>query len=219
MADLPTNPLKLWIFPGACSLVPHILLEECGLSYEASTVAIGKDGISEEYRSVNPKMRVPALVMGDEVITELPAIVTAISYLAHKYHFLGRNTMETVRSYEWLNWLSSQVHGQAWGSLVRPGRWSDDETAHAGIRAKSLQKLEAGFAEIDERLFSTHAVGDAFTAPDAYLYVLYRWGAWHGIDMRRKYPKFTALAEAVSQRPAVQMAIEAEKVALLGFRE
>lgn len=49
--------------------------------------------------------------MGDEIITEVPAIVTVISHLAPKRGFLGQTTMDMVRVYEWLNYVGGVVHG------------------------------------------------------------------------------------------------------------
>jgi len=69
--------MKLFLKPGSCSLAPHIVLEEAGLSYETEGVDL-KTKITEsgkDYWQINPKGYVPALQLeSGEVITEGPAI-------------------------------------------------------------------------------------------------------------------------------------------------
>jgi glutathione S-transferase len=55
-------------------------------------------------------------------------------------------------------------------------------------------------------------VGQAYTAVDPYLLVFFRWGNRIGIDMRGGYPQWTAHAERVLQRPAVQRVIKQEGI-------
>jgi hypothetical protein len=71
---------KLYYAPGACSLAAHIALEEVGAKFELSRVdlAAGQQN-SAEYLRINRKARVPALVEGDWVLTEAPAILRYIT--------------------------------------------------------------------------------------------------------------------------------------------
>ena len=61
--------IKLYYAPGACSLAPHIALEEVGARYELSRVDLAANQQnSAEYLRINPKARVPALIDGDWVL-------------------------------------------------------------------------------------------------------------------------------------------------------
>ncbi|KFY89544.1 hypothetical protein V500_05615 [Pseudogymnoascus sp. VKM F-4518 (FW-2643)] len=204
-------PVKLWYSSGACSLAPHILLNEAGIEFESVKLDIHA-GYPEEFRQINPKMRVPVLSIDGQTITENPAIMTAISQLVPDKHLLGKTNLEIVRAYEWMNWLSGVLHGQAFGGLFRPTRYSDDPTMYASIKAMSLLTVQECFATIDQDLSSDHAVGSSFTAVDAYLYVFYRWGVALGIDMKGKYPKYTGLVVNLVKRQSVQAALKAEGV-------
>src|SRR5947199_3579653 len=76
------DAMKLYFSPGACSLSPHIVLREAGLSFDLEQVDIrGKKTKSGgDYLQVNPKGQVPALRLDDgDMLTEGPAIV---QYLA-----------------------------------------------------------------------------------------------------------------------------------------
>src|SRR5207302_2053046 len=68
--------LKLYFAPGACSFVPHTLLETAGAPYEPVLVKLHKqENLGPEFRAINPRGQVPVLVADGEVITQILAIV------------------------------------------------------------------------------------------------------------------------------------------------
>jgi glutathione S-transferase len=157
-------------------------------------------------------MRVPVLILDGETITEAPAIMTAISQLAPHLHIMGNSNLDVVRVYEWLNWLSGTLHGQAFGGLLRPQRFSDDEGVFGGIKEKGRKTVEECFEKIEGDLRGLHADGDSFTAVDAFLFVFWRWGCGMGMQMGEKYPRYGALVGELVKRDAVKRALEAEGV-------
>src|SRR3954451_13541464 len=103
--------LKFYYAPGACSLASHIALEETGAAYEPVHVALAKgEQRTPEYLRINPKGRVPALVEGDWVLTENPAI---LRYLARRFpdpELWPNEAREEARCAEWLAWLAPTLH-------------------------------------------------------------------------------------------------------------
>ena len=74
--------MKLYYSPGACSLSPHIVLQEAGLPFEKikadTKTKVLPDGT--DYRTINPLGYVPLLELDDGTrITEGPAIVQYIA--------------------------------------------------------------------------------------------------------------------------------------------
>jgi glutathione S-transferase len=207
--------IKFFHAPGACSLAPHILLHEAGLPYEPLLIQYNGTEIQfkPEYKDLNPKMRVPVIVVDGEVITELPAVCTIISQLAPGKDFVGKTPLETVRVYEWMNYLSGTVHSSAFGHMFRPWRWTTDPDpkVHEGIKDKARESVIEAFAYIESKLQGEYAVGDALTAVDAFLYPLYRWVSKREIDLS-VYPKYTALIEALERRDSVQAVLKAEGI-------
>lgn len=209
--------IKFWYSPGACSFAPHILLHELAVDFAPIKSPI-RDGAlqSEEFGRLNPKRRVPVLALDDEVITELPAIATALSLLQPERHLMGRTLIEQARAYEWMNWLSGTVHAQGFGCLWRPHRFTDDPSLHPSITAKGRKTIDEYFAMIEPKLKNAHAVGDSFTAVDAFLLVFYRWGNVIGIDMAGTYPNFGRFAEGLRRRASVMKTLQAEGIRLEG---
>ena len=203
--------ISFWYSPGACSLAPHVLLHELGLRYTACETLVRTGATqSAEFARINPKKRVPVLSLDGEIITEVPAIATAIAGLAPERHLMGRTALEQARVYEWMNWLSGTLHGQGFGGVFRPQRFSDQPEMFDSIKAKGRQSVADGFAVIEGRLTGLHAVGDGFTAVDPYLLVFYRWGNAVGFDMTQTYPSYTRFAREIVKRESVVAALAAE---------
>ncbi|KAK5055197.1 hypothetical protein LTR84_012946 [Exophiala bonariae] len=203
--------IVLYYSPGACSLASHVLLRELGIKFEAVKVELTAS-LPESFRKINPKMRVPVLSIEGETITETPAIFTAISQLAPERKLLGRSNIEIVRTYEWLNWLSGTLHGQAFGGFVRPHRYVDDPALYPAVKAKGWKNIEDCFEKIESDLAGLHAVGDNFTVVDIFLYVFYRWANYGKDQIMDKYPKYTKLVTHLAKRKSVQEALEAEGI-------
>lgn len=207
--------ITLWMSPGACSLAPHVLLHEINATFDTVVASTSAGGtLTEEFTRLNPKQRVPVLALGNEVITELPAIVTAISNLAPERHLMGATPLVTVRVYEWMNWLSGTLHGQGFGGLWRPHRFSDDPAVFDSIIAKARKTIAECYDLIESKLEGPHSTAGAFTAVDPFLLVFYRWGNRIGIDMSARYPKYSIFARALVRRPSVVAAFNAEQIAL-----
>ena len=203
--------IKFWYSPGACSLAPHILLHEVRASFDAVEVSVAKGAtLTAEFARINPKKRVPVLSMGGEVITEVPAIATAIANLAPEQHLMGRTDLDRVRVYEWMNWLSGNLHGQGFGAFWRPQRFSDDSAALESITVKARKTISECFEVIESKLLGQYSTGGDFTAVDPFLLVFYRWGNGIGIDMPVTYQRYTDFAQALVERQSVASALTAE---------
>lgn len=209
--------IKLFYSPGACSLAPHIVLEELGIAFEPVLVSL-KDGDHKksDFLRINPKARVPALNVDGKVLTETVAILT---YLGGGYAERGLWPKDTWRQAEALSlmaWLASSVQVAVAG-IFRTERYSTEESAHASIIATSRATLEKYFAEIDKLLMGkTFAMGGQYTVCDPYLLVFYRWGNRIGIPMKEKYPVWTKHALRVASRPTVKRVLEVEGIQIDG---
>jgi glutathione S-transferase len=209
--------IKLWFSPGACSLAPHILLHEVGVPFEPIETPLAEGAhLTEEFIRLNPKKRVPVLSLDGEVITELPAIATAIADLAPERHLMGGSPLTRARVYEWMNWLSGTVHGQGFGALWRPQRFSDDPEIFEAIKAKGRKTISESFDMIERRLAGPGSTNGAFTAVDPFLLVFYRWGNVIGIDMPAIYVNFARFAKHHAARASVVKTLATEGIKLEG---
>ena len=127
--------LKLYYTPGACSLAPHIALEEAGDRFALERVDLAANQQnSPDFLRLNPKARVPVLTDGDWALTEAPAI---LRYIAARHPAAGLwpwDPREEARCAEWLGWLSSTIHVSA-GHVRRAARYASDARAVEDVAA------------------------------------------------------------------------------------
>ncbi len=209
--------IKLYYSPGACSLAAHIVLEELGIAFEPALVSL-KDGDHHraDYLRVNPRARVPALVVDGKILTETPAILT---YLAGGYSTRGlwpRETWKQAEVLSLMSWLSATVH-ITFATIMRPERYATDAAAKADVSATGKVNLAKQYAEIDKMLTDKNFfLGSQYTVCDPYLLVFYRWGNRIGMDMKTLYPNWTKHALRVSSRATVKRVFEVEGIVLEG---
>jgi len=210
--------LKLFHSPGACSLVPHIALEEAGADYEPVRVLLAQgEHLAPEYLAINPHARVPALVTEQGTITENVAI---LNYIADRFGAAGSvprgDPYVAGKCNELLAWFSSTVH-ITFALIWRAGRFSDDESIHPLIQDYGRKVVVDQFAEIEALAGDGWLVGNRFTAADSYALIFFRWGRRIGMDMRA-YPMWAALNARLLAEPSVQRAIASEGLELELFQ-
>ena len=163
--------MKLYIWPGACSLSPHIVAREAGIDLQLAPLdrAERKAADGTVLSSVNPKNQVPVLELDDgQKLTEGPVIV---QYLADQKPASGLvpppGTMDRYRVQEWLNFITSELH-KTFGSLFRP-------TTPEDFKPTLRDMLGQRFDWIDKQLAGKqYLMGEKFTVPDAYLFTVLR---------------------------------------------
>ncbi|OQE20467.1 hypothetical protein PENSTE_c013G02576 [Penicillium steckii] len=213
MSLIADQKVKLWYSPFACSFVPHVVLREAGIDVELILAQVGD--MSEEFKRLNPKGRIPVLAIGDEIITEMSAILTAISFLAPEAHLLGRTSLETIRVYEWLNYLSTTAHAQSFASIWRTERFTHDVNLYPSIQSRGVENVRDVYALIEDKLSEGHsdyAVGHSFTVVDSFLILLYFWAGKIEVEMEFTYPRCTRYVKNSWERKSVA---EARKIHMI----
>lgn len=201
--------MKLYYSPGACSLSPHIVAREAGLSVDLVKTDLKSkqfDG-GGDFSTVNSKGYVPALQLDDgQVLTEGPAI---IQYLADQKPDSGlapkAGTMERYRLQEWLNFITAEIH-KSFSPLFNPASTDD-------VKAAAKATLDKRFGYVAKQLEGkSYLMGEKFTVADAYLFTVANWGQWVGVDLGQ-WPNVKAHHARVAARPKVQETLMAEGLA------
>ena len=206
--------IKLYYAPGACSLASHIALEESGLPYETERLILANgDQRKPEYLKLNPRGRVPTLVVDGKVLTENVGILTYIAGGYPKAKLWPKETWDQAKAVSTMAWLSNTVH-PTYGRHFRPERFVDDPAAQAAVKAKAGAMYEGYLREIDTLLEGRKwSIGEHYTVIDGYLVVFYRWGNRSGMPVA-SMKNYTALIERVVQRPAVSKVMADEGITL-----
>ena len=211
--------MKLYFAPGACSFVPHSLLETAGASFEPVLVKLHRGEQNEAaFRAVNPRGQVPVLVDEGEVITQIVAIVQYLDAKFPGQQFLPRDPLARTRVLETLAWMNNTVH-PTFTHVFMPQKFAATPEAQAEIRAFNAKVYAGYLGEIEAMVRRAAERGDAwlggahFGPLDAYALTLLRWGGFAQIDPTG-YPALWAHVQKVAQQPGVARAIERERLQL-----
>ncbi|NNM59830.1 MAG: glutathione transferase GstA [Legionellales bacterium] len=200
--------MKLYYSPGACSLAVRIVINEIGLpcEYEAVDFSTKKTANGRDYFKINAKGAVPALEINEhEILTENAAIQQYLADTHPKSQLLPPiGDFQRYRVLEWLNFVSTDLHKGA-SPIFTPNVPAD---VKANVFRPALQSKLA-FAE--HKLGSKpYLLGDRFTLPDAYLFVILTWMQHLQINMS-EYPNLTRYFDALLKRPSIVKSLAQEK--------
>jgi len=199
--------MKLYYKPGACSLAPHIILNEIDADFSLEKVDTDQ-GLTEtgaDFAPISPNGYVPALsIPAGDVITENPAVLQYLGDLAPDSGLTPpAGTLARTRLHEILNFLSSELH-PAYGPFFSGHDLSAAERKAAEAKVTKWAKY------IEARLGgSTYLLGETFTVADAYAFVILNWSNYVGIDLA-PWPNIQGYLNRIQARPAVIKSMRAE---------
>jgi glutathione S-transferase len=201
--------MKLYYFPGACSLATHVVLEWLGAPYE--TVKLDHAGTkSPEFLKLNPNGAVPLLVDGDFVLSQNAAI---LYYLAERYPNAGLFGDGTSRGraevLKWLSLLNSDVH-PAFKPIFAPTRYHPDASQSKAIADAARASVRVYLERINGRMKGREWIADQRSVADPYLFVMLRWTIKLHIDTKGLDNLASFFARMLAD-PGVRAAIIAEE--------
>jgi GST-like protein len=200
--------LHSWSTPNGHKV--HLMLEECGLAYEAHPVDILRgEQHAPAFLSISPNGRIPAIVDLDGpagrpmALSESGAILL---YLAEKTgRFLAPDGPQRYAAMQWLMFQMSGI-GPMFGQLYHFRSDAVDRVDYAIERyTKEARRL---YGVLDRRLAeSEYLAGDEYGIAD-----MATWPWAHGIDRQghdpAHYPNVVRWFEAIRSRPAAGRAVK-----------
>ena len=198
--------MKLYYSPGACSLSPHIALQEAGLAYTPVLASTKSHKLQDgtDYYTINALGYVPVLELDNgERMREGPAIVQYIAdQVPDKQLAPANGTLARYRLQEWLTFIGTELH-KGFSPLFNPATPEDYKPM---VRERLLQRLQW----VDSQLAGKqYLMGDQFTVADGYLFTVTNWTQPTKLDISG-LANLAAYRERVGARPAVQAAMKAE---------
>lgn len=198
--------MKLYYSPAACSLAPHIVLREAGLDFHLERVDTGlhQTAGGADYYAINPPGMVPVLELADGTrLTEGPVIAQYIADQAGATALMPEaGSMQRYRVMEWQNYITSELH-KSFTPLFHNDVDSAAKSSLAGVLRKKLERLN------DQLAHGHYLTGEAFTAADAYLFVVLGWAKFVSLDISDLI-HLQQFMQRVQARPSVREAMQAE---------
>lgn len=197
--------MNLFYANGTISIAPAIALLEAGLNHTLTRVDFASaDQTKPEYLAINPKGRVPALVLDDgTVLSETGALLDYIAAMAPDAGLLPATPQDAAHMRSVMYYLASTMH-VAHAHKMRGSRWADKPESHADMRAKVAETMTACAAFVEaECLRGDYVCGDTFTIADPYLFVVCNW--LEGDEVRvSDFPQIKAYMARMDARASVK---------------
>jgi glutathione S-transferase len=208
--------ITLYYHPGSANLIPHILLEELGVSYARIEIDRANNAHkSPEYLRLNPNGSIPVLTDGDLVLYETAAICLHLVDTHPTANMVPPlASTERAHFYKWLMWLTNTLQ-PALMAYFYPDRWVDAGDAKAAAQVKHHAELKTGqlLDQLDAEL-ARHGGpwfgGARYSALDPYVFVLCRWTRGFDTSPARTRTHLGLYLQRMLARPGVQRGLAAE---------
>ncbi len=205
----PAGTVLYW-FPGTCARVALVALEEIGEPFELELVnRLDPDYPHAAYAALNPTGKVPTLALDGAVITENPAIQTA---LARRHPQAGLMPAgEELDALSTMCWFAAGVHPHI-TRLRFPARVCDDPAAFESVRAHAREPLAQAFTILERRLTDREWLYGEWTILDVYMLWLWFRATGSGLD-GTPFGRCAEHAARCEERPSVARTLAREDAA------
>lgn len=208
--------LQLFYAPQTCATVPYITLTEAGADF--STIDVNSrtgDLKKPEFLKLNPKHKVPVLVIDGEPLTENVAIQIWIARQFPQAKLLTGDLKTEIKVISLMAWCASGIHPHLTPN-ARPANYCDLPGSEESVKRVANVMLFEDFKIADEMLAEREWFFDAFTAVDAYFY----WCFMRAISFKLDLAAFKnchAHYQRMLGRTSVQKLIEHQKMVMAAF--
>ncbi|MGJ5618031.1 glutathione S-transferase family protein [Sulfitobacter sp. MF3-043] len=174
------------------------MLEEMGIDYDHNPAGPRSD----DAKKFNPLGKIPALVDGDEVLTDSMAIMT---YLGDKHGQLTApaGTPARARQDAMTFWLVDEFDAILWTAAKHSFVLPEDQRVPA-IKDALKAEFARSAAVLSDRLTGPFLMGDQMTIPDILAVHCINWSI--GAGFPRVDDKLGAWAKEMRDRPAFKAA-------------
>lgn len=204
-----SEALVFYTNPMSRGRIARWMLEETGVAYETRYIRYGEEMQATAFTDINPMGKVPALVHGQDVVTECAAIC---AYLADVFEGagLGPKPNERAKYFRALFFAAGPVEQATTNKAM-------------GVSPKEDQKAMSGYGDFDRMLNGLqhllgegpYICGERFTAADVYLGSQIGWGLQFGTLPAN--PVMEAYRDRLQGRGAWKRADELDNAAMAEF--
>lgn len=203
--------LELYYAPKTCALVPYVALTEAGAAFTVHDMNSRSGQLkTPEYLKLNPKHKVPVLVIDGMPLTENPAIQIWIHRNFPQAKLLPADPKQEIQAISLMCWFASTIHPHLTPN-ARPENYCDLPGSADAVKRAGNKLLFEDLKIADGMLANREFFFDHFTTPDAYFFWCFRRGLSFKLDLSR-FSHCMAHFERLQQRPSIRKVIEHEKV-------
>ena len=210
--------IALYYAPISCALAPYITLTEAGAAFEVRPINLGRQQqMSPEYMEINPRHKVPLLVVDGEALTENTAIQVWIARTFPEARLLPEDPWQELEAIALHAWCYSGIHPYL-TRIFAPPRVCDLPGAEKNVVGHAKDYLSEAFGIAEGILEGRTYFFDRFTTPDAHFFWCCRRATQLGLDLSA-FPNSAAHFERMQGRKSVQDLLAYEEKVIAKFSE
>lgn len=200
--------IELYYAPFSCALVPFVLLTEAEVDFKVNPLNIrGKANMSPEYLALNPKHKVPLLVVDGKTLSENVAIQIWIAHQFPQAHLLPSDPWDKAQAISLMAWFASGVHPNI-SRYNAPSKICDVPGSEDSTRRIAGKALLENFQLANQLLEGRDFLLESFSAADVYLFWCFRRsGFFKDLDLSQ-FENVIAHSKRLSSRPSIIKAVE-----------
>jgi glutathione S-transferase len=202
--------LTLYYAPHTCALVPFVTLSEAGADFEVRDLNTrANHHKTPEFLALNPKHKVPVLLIDGEPLTENVAIQLFIARQFPDARLLPGDSRTEIKAISLMAWFASTIHPHLTPN-ARPENYCDLPGSAESVKRAANKLLFEDFAIADELLAGREWFFDHFSAPDAYFFWCFRRALSFNLDLSA-FGHCRAHFDRMLERPSVRKVLAHEK--------
>ena len=206
----------LYYAPTTCALVPYVTLTEAQIEFEVRRINLGKQQhMSPEFLAVNPKHKVPVMVIDGKILTENVAMHLWLSQQFPTAKILPTEPWDQVKAVSLMSWCSSGIHPHL-ARTHSPSRFCDVPGTEASIRDLAKGFLFENFEVAEDMLGENEFFFNHFTAVDAHFFWCFRRATQFGHDLSG-FTRCVSHFDRMLQRDSFKKVIAFEEEVMAGF--
>lgn len=210
--------LALYYAPNTCATVPYITLTEAGAEFEVRDINTRNGGNrTPEFLRLNPKHKVPVLVIDGEPLTENVAIQVWIHRQYPKARLLPADPAQEIKAISLMAFCASGIHPHLTPN-ARPQNYCDLPGSEENVKRVANKLLNEDFKVMDDLLAGREWFLPHFTAVDAYFFWCFRRGISFKLDLSG-FRNCMAHLERMLERPSVKKVLAHEKKVMDAFAQ
>ena len=209
--------IDLFYAPITCAMAPYINLTEADAEFEVHALNFRtNEHLSPEYRKINPKHKVPMLLVDGERLTETAAIHLWITRTFPEANLMPTDAWGQAQAISLLSWVSGGIHPYL-SRINNPARVCDIEGSAENVVEHASEYLYETFGLAEEMLEGRDYLMGDYSAPDAYFFWAIRRFTQFKLDLDR-FPNVSAYFERMQTRDSVQKLLTFERETIDEFK-
>ena len=202
--------IRLYYAPITCAMVPYITLTEAGAEFEVKPLNFrAGQNRSDDYMKLNPKHKVPLLMVDGQTLTENVAIQIWIARHFPEAKLLPADPWQELKAVSMLAWCASGIHPYL-SRINRTSQVCDVADTEESVRRLASDFLYEAFGIAEDLLAEREYFFDHFTAADAHFFWCVRRSTQFDLDLSA-FPHCRAHFERMQTRASVEKLLSYEK--------